>query len=143
MYIVMYMSAIFVLKTLSLLTFLQKSQLLPKNSLSKFFFHTCIPSRKCFPGSGITNTQWNMNHNSVILWWFQVVKGLHELQCNNVSCFFSIKKKTVFKNSSSNSLIIEKKYKGNKCLMIVWKSDEKMLIFGSLISPCKIILFEE
>ena len=27
--------------------------------------------------------------------------------------------------------------------MIVWKSDEKLLIFASLISPSKIILFEK
>ena len=90
MYIVMYMSAIFVIKTLSLLTFYKKA-----NSNQKIHY-TCIPSRKRFPGSG-TNTQWNMNHNSVILWWFQVVKGLHELKCNNVSCFFSIKKKQCLK----------------------------------------------
>ena len=28
-------------------------------------------------------------------------------------------------------------------LMIVWKSDEKLLIFASLIYPSKIILFEK
>ena len=32
----------------------------------------------------------------------------------------------------SNSLIIHKKYKGNSCLMSVWKSDEKILIFSIL-----------
>ena len=41
----------------------------------------------------------------------------------------------------SNSLII---YKENtKNLMSVWKWDEKLLIFASLISPSKIILFEK
>ena len=87
------MSAIFVIKTLSLFTFYKKANSKQKIHLSIFFFHTCIPSRKSFPGSGFTNIQWNMNHNSIILWWFQVVKGWQELQCNNVSCFFSIKKK--------------------------------------------------
>ena len=43
----------------------------------------------------------------------------------------------------SNSLIIKKKYKGNLSLMSVWKSNEKLLIFASLISPSKIILFEK
>ena len=40
----------------------------------------------------------------------------------------------------SNSLMI---HKGNKCLISVWKSDEKLLIFASLISPSRIILFEK
>ena len=31
----------------------------------------------------------------------------------------------------------------NGCLTSVWKSDEKLLIFASLISLCKIILFEK
>ena len=30
-----------------------------------------------------------------------------------------------------------------KCLTSVWKSDEKVLIFASLISPFKILLFEK
>ena len=51
------MSAIFVIKTLSLLTFYRKANSKQKIHLSMFFFHTCIPSRKSFPGSGITNTQ--------------------------------------------------------------------------------------
>ena len=42
-----------------------------------------------------------------------------------------------------NSLIIHKENtKENWCLMSVWKSDEKLLIFASLISPFKIILFK-
>ena len=40
-------------------------------------------------------------------------------------------------------LITHKKNKENLCLMSVWKSDEKLLIFASLISPSKIILFEK
>ena len=40
----------------------------------------------------------------------------------------------------SDSLII---YKENTEEIIVWKSDEKLLIFASLISPSNIILFDE
>ena len=45
----------------------------------------------------------------------------------------------------SNSLIIHKEKTKEilKCLMRVWKSDEKLLIFASLISPSKIILLEK
>ena len=38
----------------------------------------------------------------------------------------------------------QRRYKGyDLCLMSVWKSDEKLVIFVSLISPPKIILFEK
>ena len=37
----------------------------------------------------------------------------------------------------------QRKYKGNKCLMSVWKSNEKLLIFAPFISLSKIILFEK
>ena len=44
---------------------------------------------------------------------------------------------------NNDSLIIHKENtKENWCLMSVWKSDEKLLIFASLISPFKIILFK-
>ena len=55
---------------------------------------------------------------------------------------YPMKRSMGFKSDFSNSLIIHKKYKGNLRLMSVWKSDEKLLIFASLISPSKIILFE-
>ena len=50
----------------------------------------------------------------------------------------SYSRSSCFKITFSNSL----KYKRNKCLMSVWRSDEKLVIFASLISPSKIILFE-
>ena len=42
----------------------------------------------------------------------------------------------------SNSSIIHKE-NTKECVMSVWKSDEKLLISASLISPSKIILFEK
>ena len=42
----------------------------------------------------------------------------------------------------SNSSIIHKE-NTKECVMSVWKSDEKLLISASLISPFKIILFEK
>ena len=42
----------------------------------------------------------------------------------------------------SNSSIIHKE-NTKECVMSEWKSDEKLLISASLISPSKIILFEK
>ena len=54
------------------------------------------------------------------------------------------KKSKIFKYTTVNKLFrlinnSQRKYKGNKCLISVWKSDEKLLIFAFLISPSKSI----